>query len=91
MDVITKDSDVSAATVNSQVSSTLPTLNTVNLTSGADTVTPTANAAEEITLLWVELLHLWEEPIRLTVVALKTLLMLRWTVISFLGFQFGVT
>ena len=48
MDVITKDSDVSAATVNSQVSSTLPTLVTVNLTSGADTVTPTANAAEEI-------------------------------------------
>ena len=28
--------------------STLPTLVTVNLTSGADTVTPTANAAEEI-------------------------------------------
>ena len=48
MDVVTKDSDVSAATVNSQVSSTLPTLVTVNLTSGADTVTPTANAAEEI-------------------------------------------
>ncbi len=48
MDVITKDSDVSAATVSSQVSSTLPTLVTVNLTSGADTVTPTANAAEEI-------------------------------------------
>ena len=48
MDPITKDSDVSAATVNSQVSSTLPTLVTVNLTSGADTVTPTANAAEEI-------------------------------------------
>ena len=38
MDVITKD--VSAATVSSQVSSTLPTLVTVNLTSGADTVTP---------------------------------------------------
>ncbi len=48
MDVITKDSDVSASTVSSQVSSTLPTLNTVNLTSGADTVTPKANAAEEI-------------------------------------------
>jgi len=48
MDVINKDSDVSAATVSSQVSSTLPTLVTVNLTSGADTVTPTANAAEEI-------------------------------------------
>jgi len=48
MDVITKDSNVSAATVSSQVSSTLPTLVTVNLTSGADTVTPTANAAEEI-------------------------------------------
>ena len=48
MDVITKDSNVSAATVSSQVSSTLPTLNTVNLTSGADTVTPKANAAEEI-------------------------------------------
>ena len=48
MDSVTKDSDVSAATVNSQVSSTLPTLNTVNLTSGADIVTPKANAAEEI-------------------------------------------
>lgn len=48
MDPITKDSDVSATTVNSQVSSTLPTLNTVNLTSGADIVTPQANAAEEI-------------------------------------------
>ena len=34
--------------MNSQVSSTLTTLVTVNLTSGADTVTPTANAAEEI-------------------------------------------
>jgi len=48
LDVVTKDSDVSAGTVSSQVSSTLPTLVTVNLTSGADTVTPTANAAEEI-------------------------------------------
>jgi hypothetical protein len=48
MDPITKNSDVSAATVSSQVSSTLPTLNTVNLTSGNDVVTPLANAAEEI-------------------------------------------
>jgi len=48
MDPITKNSDVSAATVSSQVSSTLPTLNTVNLTSGNDVVTPKANAAEEI-------------------------------------------
>ena len=48
MDPITKDSDVSSATVASQVSSTLPTLNTVNLTSGNDVVTPQANAAEEI-------------------------------------------
>ena len=48
MDPINKDSNVSAATVSSQVSSTLPTLNTVNLTSGNDVVTPLANAAEEI-------------------------------------------
>ena len=45
MDAITKDSDVSAATVASQVASTLPTLNTVNLTSGNDVVSPQANAA----------------------------------------------
>lgn len=48
LDVVTKDSDVSTSTVASQVSSTLPTLVTVNLTSGNDTVTPTANAAESI-------------------------------------------
>ena len=48
MDVITKDSDVSTATVASQVSSTLPTLVSVGLTSGQDVITPQANAAEEI-------------------------------------------
>ena len=48
MDVVTKDSDVSQATVSSQVSTTLPTLNTVNLTSGQDNVTPAPNAADEI-------------------------------------------
>ena len=45
-----KDSDVSSATVASQVSSTLPTLNNVNLTSGNDVVTPVANLAEVINL-----------------------------------------
>ncbi|OUW01413.1 MAG: hypothetical protein CBD16_05595 [Betaproteobacteria bacterium TMED156] len=45
---ITKDSDVSTATVNSQVAANVPTLVTVSLTSGADTITPTTNAVESI-------------------------------------------
>ena len=48
MDAITKDSDVSEATVAAQVNTTLPTLTVVNLTSGADTVTPVANSVEQI-------------------------------------------
>ena len=47
LDVVTKILMFLLA-VASQVSSTLPTLVTVNLTSGNDTVTPTANAAESI-------------------------------------------
>lgn len=45
---VTKDSDTSAATVNAQVAANVPTLVTVSLTSGADTVTPTTNAVENI-------------------------------------------
>jgi hypothetical protein len=49
LDAITKDSDVSEATVATAVEATLPGLVTVNLTSSADTVTPTANSVEQIT------------------------------------------
>jgi len=45
---VTKDSDTSAATVNAQVAANVPTLVTVSLTSGADTITPTTNAVENI-------------------------------------------
>jgi hypothetical protein len=48
MDEVTKDSDVSTATVAAQVAANVPTLVTVSLTSGADTVTPTTNAVENI-------------------------------------------
>ena len=45
---ITKDSDTSSTTVASQVAANVPTLVTVSLTSGADTITPTTNAVENI-------------------------------------------
>jgi hypothetical protein len=48
MDAVTSSSDVSVATVAAQVSENVPTLVTVSLTSGADTVTPTSNAVEDI-------------------------------------------
>jgi S-layer protein len=48
MGAITKDSDTSTTTVASQVSANVPTLVTVSLTSGADTITPTTNAVENI-------------------------------------------
>jgi len=48
MDAVTKDSDVSATTVSGQVSTTLPTLNTINLTSGNDAFSPGANTVDVI-------------------------------------------
>ncbi|OUV02328.1 MAG: hypothetical protein CBC42_05930 [Betaproteobacteria bacterium TMED82] len=49
LDPITSTTDVSTATVATQVTATLPSIVTVSLTSGADTITPTTNAAEQIT------------------------------------------
>jgi hypothetical protein len=46
---VTSSSDVTAATVATQVAANVPTLVTVSLTSGADTITPTTNAVENIT------------------------------------------
>ena len=68
MDPITKDSDVSSATVASQVSSTLPTLNNVNLTSGNDVVTPRCKSAEVINAALGGLLLLYQGLIKLMVV-----------------------
>jgi len=45
---VTKDSDTSTTTVAAQVAANVPTLVTVSLTSGADTITPTTNAVENI-------------------------------------------
>ena len=46
MDPITKDSTVTASTVSSDVTSNLPTLNPVALTSGPDVVTPTSDVEQ---------------------------------------------
>jgi hypothetical protein len=45
---ITASSDVSSATVAAQVAENVPSLVTVSLTSGQDTITPTSNAVENI-------------------------------------------